>query len=308
MKAQPVYIAFLLLLFGSCTGTDYVDDLQIGQKIEIENTQVALKPGENVQLAAMYYDDYGIKKEVMLQFSSSDTRVAEVDSTGKITAHIAGSSVVEVSYNGVAGPLVNVNVVAGVNDVAIVEVTAPVSSLNPGEKTQLALSVENINMEGLSGRQVEWFSENESILTVNATGEVTAVTAGVAAVHAKVDGVKSNSVNITVGSLRTGTFVKAGGYQAKGTASMGIENGKLILKLSEDFETSFALGTYIYLANTTNGKTVRSAGLEISEINTNGAKSFDISALYPDVKIYDYRYVIILCKPATVTFGYADLN
>jgi hypothetical protein len=85
-------------------------------------------------------------------------------------------------------------------------------------------------------------------------------------------------------------------------------NGKLTLTLSDNFETSFALGTFVYLANSTAGSAVRSQGLELGEVKTNGAKSFDITAINGNVKIDTYRYAIILCKPASLTFGYADLK
>jgi hypothetical protein len=85
-------------------------------------------------------------------------------------------------------------------------------------------------------------------------------------------------------------------------------DGNIILELSSNFETSFALGTFIYMANVTNGSQVRSSGLEVAQITTNGAKSFNLTAINPGIKLTDYTYVIILCKPATVTFGYAQLN
>ncbi|MFN0081517.1 MAG: hypothetical protein ACKVOM_03285, partial [Ferruginibacter sp.] len=107
---------------------------------------------------------------------------------------------------------------------------------------------------------------------------------------------------------RQGTFVKAGGYQASGNATLGVENGRLILRLQSNFVTSFALGTFIYLANSTNASAVRSGGLEIAQITTNGAHTFDVSSVSNNANINTYRYVVILCKPATVTFGFADLN
>jgi hypothetical protein len=112
--------------------------------------------------------------------------------------------------------------------------------------------VQNIRGETLTGKTVEWFSENAAILRVDANGQATALAGGVAAVHAKVNGVKSNSVDLTVGADRAGPFVPAGGYAASGTAMLRTENGQVILDLGPNFRTSFALGTYIYLANSTN--------------------------------------------------------
>jgi hypothetical protein len=302
-------IAFLSISLAACTGTDFIDDLTVEKRIELKATQIALKQGDVSMVMAEYFDEFGVKKMVQLQYSSSNTQSVEVDQQGKITALANGRSVIEVSYQGTIAPPLNVNVVSSTNDVAIVEIVSPGNTLNAGDKVQINLTVKNINGDPITGRPIEWFSENTAILTVNASGEVTAIADGVASIHAKVDGVKSNSLNLTVGKTSiSGSFVSAGGYQAAGKASLTETNGLLTLQLASDFKTSFALGTYVYLANSTNASQVRSSGLEISQITTNGAHNFNVSALYPQVKLKDYRYVIILCKPATVTFGYADLK
>jgi hypothetical protein len=155
---------------------------------------------------------------------------------------------------------------------------------------------------------MEWFSENAAILRVDANGQATALAGGVAAVHAKVNGVKSNSVDLTVGADRAGTFVPAGGYAAGGTAMLRTENGQVILDLGPNFRTSFALGTTstwpipptrAWSAQRVSKwrKFARMAPIPSTSQRLNG-----------NVGLFDYRYVVILCKPATVTFGYADLN
>ena len=170
--------------------------------------------------------------------------------------------------------------------------------------------VKNINNELISGKIISWQSNNELVLSINSAGVVTANTNGTASVVAVVDGVISNPVNFNVGNTsRMGAFTKSGGYEASGGCTLSLENNKLILKLESDFKTSFALGTFIYLSNTnTNASTVKSAGLEVGQISVNGMHSFDITAINSSVKLGDYKYVIILCKPATVIFGYAELK
>jgi hypothetical protein len=299
---------FLALLLPACTGTDRVDDPTVGQRIDVPNGQLALQPGQNAQLTASYYDPYGIARQVPLDWTASNPQVASVDQNGLVRATGPGQSVVRASFGEFTGPPVNVTVIADENGVASVTVAAPRRSLNVGDQISLTAAVQNIRGEALTGRPIEWFSENAAILQVDAQGEATALAGGVAAVHAKVNGVKSNSVDITVGADRAGTFVPAGGYAASGTAMLRTENGQVILDLGANFRTSFALGTYIYLANATNAGNVRSSGLEVAQITGNGAQTFNISALNGSVGPFDYRYVVILCKPATVTFGYADLN
>lgn len=301
-------LLFLLGLFG-CIGTDYLDDPLVGEEIVVSTEQLALMPNEMETIMAEYFDQYGIMRSVPFTWTSSNTAVAEVNASGVVSAKTPGQTVIQPSYNNFLGPLVNVNVVADPNAVATVEIAASTTGLNIGQKVTLSISIRNINGDELTGKTVEWFSENSSIVTVNTAGVVEAVGPGVAVVHAKVEGVKSNSLNFTAGGLmRMGTFVPAGGYQAVGSATLKLVNNELILTLSDDFKTSFALGTYIYLANSTNGSVVRSAGFEVAQIFTNGGKTFNIKQLNPNIGLYDYRYVIILCKPASVTFGFADMN
>ncbi len=309
MKLFKLMIIFLSILSASCSGTDILDDQQVNRKIEIKTAQVALQPGGSWQVLADYYNEYGLRKEVPFKYTSSNTTAVKIDENGKITALTTGTAVIETSYMGTIASPINVNVVNTVNEIAIVDVLATKTNLKPSEKTQLQVSLKNVNGGLITGRPIEWFSENSSIITVNSSGEVTAVAVGVAAIHAKADGIKSNSIIFNVGAGNSdGTFIGAGGYQAVGTAILKENNGQLLLELSSDFKTSFALGTFVYLANSTNGGQVRSAGIEIEQIDKNGAHTFNITSKYPNVKINDYRYVIIFCKPASVTFGYADLR
>ena len=309
MKQLKIAMLSGLWLLGSCIGTDYQDDPIVGERIEIDLERLALRKNETKKLTATFYDQYGLPATASLVWTSSNASIVAVDANGFITGLSAGQAMVIASVGATQSKSVEVNVVLDDTRVATVEVVSPgqKKSLAILEKHQLQAMVKNINGELLTGKTIQWFSENSAIATV-ADGWVTGVSQGIVDIHAKVDGVKSNVINFSIGSGRTGTFVSAGGYRAVGMATLRISDGKLMLELSNNFETSFALGTYVYLANTTNGSQVRSSGLEIAQITTNGAKTFNVSAIKPDVKITDYNYVIILCKPASVTFGFALLN
>lgn len=303
-----VGIFFVTFLNFSCIGVDHVDDPVVGARIDVDPLQIALRPSESFTLEARYFDLYGIRQPVTFSWTSSNTPVAEVNQSGVVTAKSPGQSVVQAQFGSVFSESINVTVVPDDNAVAIVEIASSNSTVGIGEMVQVEVTVKNINNEPITGKEVEWFSENSQILSVNGMGKITGNNPGVAGVHAKVEGVKSNSIDFTVTTVRTGTFVPSGGYKAAGTATLKVENDDLVLTLSDNFETSFALGTYIYLANSTNGPTVRANGFEVAQITTNGSKTFIISDINPLIGLYDYRYVIILCKPASVTFGYADLN
>lgn len=301
-----IFSAFIS--FAGCIGVDHLEDPLVGERIEIMPVQLALMPTQTTQVTASYFDAYGMEEEIDFVWTTSNFQVATVNEDGVITAVAAGQADVTASYKSVVSEAVNVTVVIDANAVASVEVTSPKNTLNVGEKVSLTATVKNITGEPLSGRTIQWFSENSSIVTVNDQGEVTALSSGLAGVHAKSENVKSNSIEFVIGSSRSGMFVPAGGYSAEGMAALRLADGNVILELSDNFKTSFALGTFVYLSNSTSGSATFSNGLEISQITTNGAKTFNITASHPDVGLFDYRYVIILCKPARVTFGYADMN
>jgi hypothetical protein len=299
---------FLVIGF-SCIGTDLQDDPVVEPKIELEAEQIGMKVTEQVQLFPRYFDEFGLERSVSFSFSSSNPNLVGVNSAGLVTAKSPGTGFVKISYGNQVMASLQVNVVNDPSEVAVVKVSTDRRVLFPGQKTQMQISIQNLSGQNLQGKTIQWFSENETIATVDHDGLVTAMKFGKTDIHAKVSGVKSNPVTISVAVEQlSGSFVPAGGYRAKGMAFLNQQNEKLILRLSQDFETSFALGTFIYLANSTNGQEIRASGLEIAEIRTNGAHTFDITAKFPDVKITDYKFVIIFCKPAGVTFGFAEMK
>ncbi len=301
--------AFFLLttcLMG-CIGTDYMDDAIVGEKIIVSTETVALMIAGETQVTAMYFNKFGIPQEVELKWQSSNVLIAQVNAEGKITAKALGQALIQPFFEDFLGPQIQVTVVNDPSAVATVKINTPLSTnLGIGIKVQLNASVKNFDGIELPDKTIEWFSENSAILTVSQTGLVEAVGNGVAGIHAKSIGVKSNSIDFTVtGLARTGAFIAAGGYKTSGNARLEVIDNKLTVTLSDNFDTDFALGTFIYLANSTNGGVVRSSGLEIAQIFTDGGKTFVLS---PSIGLNDYRYVIVLCKPASVTFGFADLK
>lgn len=302
-------VGWFLILVSSCIGTDFQDDPSVDPKIELEAEQIGLKIDEQIQLSPRYFNEFGQEEQVSFNFSSSNPALVVVNSAGLVTAKSPGTGFVQIRFGEKVMTSLQINVVIDPNEVAVVKVSAERRTLFPGQKTQMEIIIQNLNGQNLAGKAIQWFSENKTIATVDQNGLVTAMKFGKTDIHAKVSGVKSNPITISVAVQQlSGTFVPAGGYRAIGMAFFNQENEKLILRFSQDFETSFALGTFVYLANSTNGQEIRASGLEIAEIRTNGPHTFDISAKHPDVQITDYKYVIIFCKPAGVTFGFAEMR
>ena len=302
-------LILLGLLLNGCVGVDYLDDPIVEETIEISPDPIALVAGKTAQAAMVYKDQYGLQKVGSPVWSTSSTDIATVDEKGLVTGKKPGQSFLIAVYSIVRDTAL-ITVVADVGAVAKVEVVGMPTNLTIGQSVPLTVAVKNVNDNPILGKSVVFQSSNVNVLSVSLDGLVLAKANGTASIVATVDDVSSNPLIFNVGNAnRVGLFSKSGGYEASGTCTLGLESGKLILKLESDFKTSFALGTFIYLSNSnTNASTVKSAGLELGQITQNGAHSFDITALNSTVNRDDYKYVIILCKPATVIFGYAELK
>lgn len=309
MNRHRAFWALLLSSLAGCIEIDRKDDPIVGERVEIESESYSVMIGQTVQTKATYFDRYGLEKTAPFAWTVSSSSIATVDDTGLIHAKSVGQTLL-FARAGTASDTARIVVVGDVNSVASVLLSSTTTNLSVGDVQEIMISVLNVNGVPLSNKQVSWQSSNPAVASVNATGRITALADGTASISASSEGVISNSLLFQVGSgLRTGTFMRSGGYEASGMALLKIDNNKLTLQLASDFRTSFALGTFIYLSNTNNsGAVVRSSGFEVRQITQNGAHSFDISMIDPAVRINDFKYVIILCKPAGVIFGFAELK
>lgn len=300
-------VVVLLSLYG-CIGTDYVDNPK-DSSILLDKMQLSLLIGQSGQITADYYYNMWIQEERPISWRSDNASIATVVD-GEVTGVAKGQTRVWAWVPGEDTVSALVTVVEDEMSVSEVLISTPNSSLDIGQTVQLTAVVKDLTGAEISGSPVAWASSNTMACTINANGLVTGVGDGVSQITATVDGVSSPPLPLMVGVVgRTGTFQGANGYNASGIAMLSAgSDGKVTLELSSDFRTSFALGTFVYLSNSTSGSIVASQGLEVSEISGNGSHIFNISNLDPDVTIDTYRYVIMLCKPASITFGFAELK
>lgn len=306
MKNAFVAILISVLLSG-CIGTDLENDPIVEERFEIAPDRIALLVGNSTNATASYYNQYGVLEEVAISWNVNPSNIASVDADGKVTADSPGQAQLFATF-GEFKDSVRIAVVINENAAASVDISASKTSLNKSESITLTSVVKNINDMPITTSTIVWYSSNESVVTVAADGTLTAVGIGSSTVYGIADGVYSNNIVFTVSGTLAGNFVPLGGYQASGTATLKTVNGNLILEFSSDFTTSFALGTYIYLANSNStGSAVQAGGKELGQIAANGTHTWNVSQLFPGTTASQYQYVIILCKPANILFGYAQL-
>ncbi|MEM9676121.1 MAG: Ig-like domain-containing protein [Bacteroidota bacterium] len=314
-KIHQIFSWLLLtVLLVQCIGTDVVDDANDIFPIIIQSpAQNSLLVGETLMLTAERQTIGGetIPTE-SFTWTSSNPDVASVSPQGTVEAIAAGQTrITALVGNSTSEPWL-LTVVANQEEVAQISVTAERTSLDVGETLQLTAMARNVSGEIISDQLFSWQSSDENVVTVDDAGLLTAIGNGSAEIVARIDDIESAPFSVIVGATaRTGTFQGVGSYDAKGMGTLSLnEEGELILTTSDDFETEFAAGTFLYLANSTSGATVAAEGVEIADISDNlsGAQTFNISEINENIELDTYRYIIILCKPFRITFGLADLD
>lgn len=308
MKKSLFILAALLV---GCIGTDEVDDPIVGESIVLDQQQISMLIGDSGQVSATFFNRYGIVEDAQLIWNSSNVTVATVDIAGVVIGQGLGQANMTSSVGNTTSLPVLVTIVEDEQAVAQVSIFASSGNqISIGQEVNLTVEVFNVLGDPIEGLEVQYTSLDPAYLSVNEDGLATGIANGFGRIIATVDGIQSNTLGIQVGQTsRTGSFTGANGYDASGATELFLaDNGDLMLKLEDDFDTDFALGTFIYLSNSTQGSVTRNEGIEIQEVSSSGAYLFNVSAIDPAVSIDDFNYVIVLCKPATITFGYAQLD
>lgn len=304
-----ILISGTLLFLGGCIGTDLFDDPVGNVKFEIQPERIAVLAGSSEMAEANYYNTFGVEESVPILWTITPNTIAGVNGNGLVSGKTRGQALLFASYAS-AKDSIRVTVVQDETEVAYVDISASKTSLSIGESLPVMSVTKNINKSEITGGAVQWFSTDVAVVTIDAMGTMTGVGRGTANVYAVIDGVYSNELEVSTGeNVRMGMFQSANGYDASGTVTLENIGGSLILNLSDDFMTDFALGTFIYLANNnTSGTTIRNEGIELGEITTNGSHTFNVTANFPDATFTQFQYVIVLCKPASIPFGFAELD
>jgi uncharacterized protein YjdB len=186
-----------------------------------------LEIGSTAQLTATVKDAHGVVlpgRAVL--WTSTDPAVANVSSTGMVTALAAGSTTVEAaSENRQASFPVRVNAAAAPAPapvpvtpapvaVASVTVTPSTDSLVVGSTAQFSAAALDAHGAPLKGRAITWSSNDSRVATVSDAGLVRAVAPGSAAITALAES-RRGSARITVVAPRPATIPVASVSVAK---------------------------------------------------------------------------------------------
>ena len=152
-------------------------------------------------------------------WSSSNTAVSTVNSSGLVTTLATGTATITATSEGQSGGAV---LTVTAVPVASVSVLLAAASVTAGTTTQATATTRDASNNVLTGRTVSWSSSNTAVATVNSSGLVTTLAAGTATITATSEGqsggavltvtavpVASVSVSLAASSVTAGTTTQA---------------------------------------------------------------------------------------------------
>ena len=201
----------------SLTGADNLnsDDLSSDAAriatVTVSLASSSIAVGDSTQATATLQDSQSGTIYRTVTWSSGNTAVATVSSTGVVTGVAPGTAVITASRAGKTGSATITVTGVGITStapVASVSVSLSVTTLNPGQFTQAIATTYDLANNVLTGRAIAWSSSNTAVATIDAAGVVTAVAAGTAQIIATSEG-KSGSATLTVNAT-SGTTANPG--------------------------------------------------------------------------------------------------
>ena len=185
---------FFIRGYGLSVRPVYGDVVSV-QSVSLNTTSLSLTEGEIQTLTATVSPSNATNNYVL--WSSSNTSVATVSSSGIVTAKKAGSATITVKTNdGGKTATCSVTVKAATVPVMGVSLNTTSLSLTEGETQTLTATVSPSNA---TDKSVTWSSNNTSVATVSSTGVVTAKSAGSAIITVTTkDGSKTATCSVTV--------------------------------------------------------------------------------------------------------------
>ena len=168
--------------------------------VTVDLSSVMLEVGDTHQLTAVARTSEGMMMVggVDIEWSSDDRGVASVDQTGLVTAVGAGMANITAMAEGVTSAPVRITVAEPPPVVASIMVTPPMASIEAGETQQFEAVAMTSDGQVIPNVTISWMSTDMTVATVDQTGLVTAVGAGMANITAMAEGVTSAPVRITV--------------------------------------------------------------------------------------------------------------
>lgn len=247
--------------------------------ITLNKTSASLYVGETTQLTATVSPSSATNKSV--SWTSDDTSVAMVSSTGLVTAKSAGTATITCKAKDGSGKqtMCNISVKENVKPTSIM-LSASKASLTEGETLQLKATV---SPSDAVDKTVTWMSDNTTVATVDNNGLVTAKSAGTANIIATTSNNLAAVCVITVKEKVIGEpTVWSGNYRV---TSSHVENNPT-REYQDGFEMTIAAKNGLYYITSMFGDDLTEYNEGGFKLNDNGDGTAKIDVSYYNILKY----------------------
>ncbi len=196
LAPSRIVLALVLATTAACGGDASSPAEAIVARVTVEPASATIMAGATTQLSATVRDAQGTALSGYSPiWSSSNSQVATVSSSGVVTGVAAGGPVtISATCEGKSGSA-QVTVTA---HVATVSVTPATKELAPGSTVQLDAITRDDQGHVLTGRTITWQSSAEAVAVVSESGLVTAVAPGAPVTITATSEGKSGTALVTV--------------------------------------------------------------------------------------------------------------
>ena len=194
--------------------------------IVLNSSSLSLTEGDTSTLTATVSPSNATNKE--LTWSSTNTKVATVNSNGVVTAVSAGTATITCTAADGSGVKASCEVTVNAKVVYITLITLSKTSLSLTEGETSTLTV-TISPSNATNKELTWSSTNTKVATVNSNGVVTAVSAGTATITctaADGSGVKATCA-VTIAASGGGDDGGDGDLNGHAYVDLGLPSGLL---------------------------------------------------------------------------------
>ncbi|WP_158287108.1 Ig-like domain-containing protein [Mesobacillus foraminis] len=191
--------------------------------VKVNKTGLTLTAGKTAVLKATVSPLDSTDKAV--KWTSSNTRIATVDSKGKVSGKTKGTATITATVKDAKAVKVKVTVTA---PIPAKSVKLNKNSVTLGKGKTLALTA-TVSPHNTTNKTVKWKSSNTRVATVDSKGKVKAVGSGTARITASTINGKTTAATITVpyvknlsaGKWKAGKDIPAGRYKITAKAGSG---------------------------------------------------------------------------------------
>lgn len=240
-----------------------VPDIEV-EKIELSSDKTTINKGEIISLNTKVVPEGATDKSIT--FSSSDSKVLEVSSSGKVTGIRSGKATITARANNGVNAKIEITVYSPVTDILL-----STDNVRVQKDSSFKINAE-VLPDDADNKNIEYKSENELIAKIDNTGNITGISEGNTKIIVSAeDGKISKTIEVVVTrKLQEGEIVFDPKLQVNGNEITGLENkNNTVDSLLSKIQTNYTVEIYNKNGEKISGSNLAGTGSTVKILDNN---------------------------------------